>query len=88
MENKKKPSFRKCIVCGENFLKSDLLRIVKNKDNEILTDPLQKLPGRGAYVCKSLECISLIKKKNALNRSFKNKVAEEIYDKVQEVLND
>jgi hypothetical protein len=88
MENKKNPSFRKCIVCGEKFLKKDLLRIAKNKDNEILLDPLQKLPGRGAYVCKANECISLIKKKNALNRSFKNKVAEEIYDKVQEVLND
>jgi hypothetical protein len=86
--NKKKASFRKCIVCGEKFLKKDLLRIVKNKDNEILMDPTQKLDGRGAYVCKSSECISLIKKKNALNRSFKNKVSDEIYDKFQEVLNE
>lgn len=88
MENKKKAFFRKCVVCGEKFLKKDLLRIVKNKEGEILIDPLQKLSGRGAYVCKSNECISLIKKKNALNRSLKNKVPDEIYDKLPEVLDE
>ena len=69
-------------------MKKELIRIVKNKDHEILLDPSQKLPGRGAYVCRSEDCIGLIKKKNALNRSFKSKVSEEIYDQFNEVFND
>ena len=35
---KKKLPMRKCIITNKMYLKRDLLRIVKNKDGEILVD--------------------------------------------------
>ena len=42
--------------------KRDLLRVVKT-DEGVFIDPKQKMPGRGAYICKDLECLKLAMKK-------------------------
>ena len=54
---KKKLPMRKCIITNKMYLKRDLLRIVKNKDGEILVDSTGKASGRGAYVIADLEII-------------------------------
>ena len=48
---------RTCMGCNEKKDKKDLIRIVKNKDNEILVDKTGKLNGRGAYICDSITCL-------------------------------
>lgn len=53
---------RKCLGCGENKAKKDLLRIVKNKEGEIFIDASGKANGRGAYICYDSECLK--KQKN------------------------
>jgi len=35
-----------------NETKKELIRVVKNKENEISLDFTGKKPGRGAYICK------------------------------------
>ena len=62
MKQRKIPQ-RKCIVCGENKDKNDLIRIVKNKEEGIILDPTGKKNGRGAYICKNEICINEAKKK-------------------------
>ena len=74
---------RACILCRESFPKNELLRIVKSED-EIKIDKTQKLCGRGAYICSS--CISSgdLFKKRVLDRAFREKVSDEVYELLKE----
>ena len=80
MQKVKKIPQRKCIACQERDSKKGLMRIVKNKEGEIFLDPTGKANGRGAYVCKSSECLKKAIKSKALNRAFKMEVPNEVYE--------
>ena len=67
--------------------KSELIRFVKSQ-NTVELDVSGKLGGRGAYICKSEECISVAKKRRALSRHFKMATDDEIYDKAAKVMAD
>ena len=47
------------------------------------TTATKKIFGRGAYVCKSPECHTALKKRRNFDRIFKAKVPAEIYDKIE-----
>lgn len=81
--NKKLP-VRMCIACHEQKLKKELMRIVKNKENEITLDFTGKKPGRGAYICDSQVCIEKCIKGKILNRAFDMQISDEIYAKLKE----
>lgn len=83
MKKARKIPQRKCVVCGELKDKKDLLRIVKNKEEEILIDESGKKNGRGAYVCKSKACIEEALRTNKLNRVFRTEVPEELYEELK-----
>ena len=57
MNNLKKIPQRSCVVCRIQRNKNELLRIVKNKENEIKIDITGKQSGRGAYICYKEECL-------------------------------
>ena len=81
MKQKKIPQ-RKCIVCGENKDKNDLIRIVKNKEEGIILDPTGKKNGRGAYICKEEKCINEAKKKRKLEKVFKTEISDDLYEEI------
>ena len=74
---------RKCLVCNTHKDKKELLRIVKSKEGLVSLDLTGKMNGRGAYICKSLECLELAKKRRSLNNSLKANVSEEIYQEIE-----
>ena len=74
---------RMCMVCRERSEKELLLRIVRNKDGEIMLDHDGKLPGRGAYLCKKAECLGQAEKRKALERAFSCKVDKKVYEDLQ-----
>lgn len=76
----KKIPQRKCIVCGKNFDKKDLIRIVKDKSDKIFVDDTFKANGRGYYVCKDTQCRFKLKKDKLLNKAMKKDIPEDIYD--------
>ncbi|SHG94869.1 hypothetical protein SAMN02745245_00122 [Anaerosphaera aminiphila DSM 21120] len=76
----KKVPMRKCIGCGNSKPKKELIRIVKNKDNEIFLDKTGKKNGRGAYICFNEECLEKAIKSKALNRAFEMEIKEETYN--------
>ena len=84
---KKQPE-RTCMGCNEKKEKKDLIRIVKNKENEINIDNAGKLPGRGAYICNNIECFEKIRKSKRLEKIFEMKIPEEIYEKLRGVVLD
>lgn len=71
---------RKCIACGEIQPKAGLLRIVRNKEGDVFVDPTGRANGRGAYVCKSKECLKKAVSSKALNRSFKCEIDKDVTD--------
>ena len=75
-------NIRRCVVCRQSFHNSELLRIVKTASGEISFDENSKVDGRGAYVCKSPECIAAVTKRRNFDRVFKAKVPAEIYEKI------
>lgn len=79
---------RTCIGCNEMKLKKELIRIVKNKNGEILVDKTRKAEGRGAYICNNIECLEKAIKTKRLERNFECKIDEKLYENLkQEILN-
>ena len=78
MQQKKIP-MRRCVGCGEMHEKKELCRIVRTPEGEILADPTGKKSGRGAYICRSGDCLSKAEKGKKLERAFECKIPQEIY---------
>lgn len=49
-------------------------------------DPTGKKNGRGAYICRSQDCLNRAVKSKGLDRSFKMTVPKEIYDSLSKEL--
>ncbi len=82
----KKIPMRKCIGCGEQKPKKELIRVVKNKDDEVFVDFTGKANGRGAYICKDVKCFDLAAKRNAFNRALEIQIDEEVLKSLKERL--
>ena len=79
---------RTCIGCNIKKDKKDLIRIVKNKNNEISVDKIGKAEGRGAYICDNADCLEKAIKTKKLERVFEMKISEEIYNDLRGVIVD
>lgn len=85
MKQKKVP-LRMCLGCQEMKPKKELIRIVKNKEDEISVDFVGKKPGRGAYICRSVSCFGKARKGKRLERAFESPISEEIYEILKQQL--
>ena len=63
--------------------KKDLMRILKTETGEFLVDADGKKNGRGAYICRSVECFRKAVKSRGLERSFRQQIPEEVYDRLE-----
>lgn len=77
---------RTCIGCNEKKNKNELLRIVKSSDGNINIDNTGKLNGRGAYICKNIDCLEKAIKSKRLEKNFKMKIDSEIYNNLRGVI--
>jgi predicted RNA-binding protein YlxR (DUF448 family) len=84
---KKQPQ-RTCMGCNEKKDKKDLIRIVKNKDNEISIDRTGKKEGRGAYICDDVNCLDKLIKSKRLERVLEIPISKEIYESLRGVIID
>lgn len=82
MKNKKIP-LRQCIGCREMKPKRDLLRILRTPEGELLLDDTGKKNGRGAYLCRDIQCFAKARKSKALERSFQMGIGQEIYEQLE-----
>ena len=80
----RKTPMRTCIACREEKPKKEMLRVVKNAAGEIRLDFSGKLPGRGAYICNSADCVKKLRKYRLLNKTFSADVPEEVYARIEE----
>ena len=77
---------RTCMGCNTKKDKQDLIRIVKNKENEISIDKTEKKEGRGAYICDNIECLERAIKSKRIEKVFDMKISEEIYENLRGVI--
>lgn len=63
--------------------KKELMRILKTETGDFLVDADGKKNGRGAYICRSVECFRKAVKSKGLERSFKQQIPEEVYDRLE-----
>lgn len=85
MKVKKIPQ-RMCIGCQEMKPKKELIRVVKNSEGDIKVDLTGKAPGRGAYICKSADCLAKAIKGKRLEKNFETKIDESIFQRLKEEL--
>ncbi|MCM8710625.1 YlxR family protein [Clostridium sp. SYSU_GA19001] len=86
MKIKKIPQ-RMCTGCMEMKPKKELIRVVRNKEGEISIDLTGKKPGRGAYICKSEDCLAKAFKAKRLEKNLEVKIDDEIYSNLKEEIN-
>ena len=83
----KKVPLRQCVGCREMMEKKALLRVIRTPEEEVILDSTGKQNGRGAYLCKSLECFQKARKNKGLERSLKVSIPEDVYDKLEKEMN-
>ena len=83
MAVKKKIPMRKCVGCGEMKMKKELMRILRTENGEFVVDAEGKKNGRGAYICRSAECFRKAVRNKGLERSFKQEIPQDVYDRLE-----
>ena len=84
MAKERKIPLRKCSGCGEMKPKAQLVRVVRSPEGELSMDLTGRKAGRGAYVCRSVDCLRIARKGRRLERSFACAIPSEIYDRLEE----
>ncbi len=79
---------RTCLGCNSKKDKKDLIRIVKDKENNISIDFTGKANGRGAYICNDIACLEKVVKSKRLEKSFEMKITDDIYENLKGVIID
>lgn len=84
----KKIPMRKCVGCQQMKNKKELLRVLKTSENEFELDAIGRKNGRGAYLCFSKECLQKAIQSKGLERSFKQSIPKEVYEKLEKELDE
>ena len=75
---------RMCVGCREMKEKRSLLRIVKSPEGAISFDRVGKAPGRGAYICRSKECLDKAVRQRQLERALETKIEQDVFSQLME----
>ena len=77
---------RSCVVTLEKCEKKDLIRVVKNKDNQVFIDFSGKANGRGAYLKRDIDVINKCKKNKILDRKLDITIPDCIYEELVDMV--
>lgn len=88
MAGTRKIPLRKCVGCGEMKPKKELIRVLRTEDGEFVLDVSGKKNGRGAYICNSKECFGKAVKSKGLERSFKQAIPAEVYERLEKEMDE
>jgi uncharacterized protein len=83
MQRQKKVPLRKCVGCQEQSPKRELIRVVHTPEGTVELDLTGKRNGRGAYLCKKLECLKVARKRKSLERAVKASIPDEVFDELE-----
>ena len=76
----KKIPVRQCLGCREMKPKRELMRVVRSPEGAVALDLRGKANGRGAYICRSADCLKRAVKSNALARALETEIPPEVLE--------
>ncbi len=82
----KKIPERTCVITKEKLPKSELIRVVRTPEFNIMIDETGRANGRGAYLKKDLKVFEQAKKTKALNRHLNIEVPDSIFDELEKLV--
>lgn len=82
----KKIPLRRCVVTKEQMPKSELLRIVRDKENNVFVDQTGKAGGRGAYIKKNLNVLNTARSKKILEKNLEISIKDELYEEIEQII--
>lgn len=81
-------NLRKDIISKQMFAKTELIRIVKNKNNEVFVDRSKTAHGRGIYFIPTLANLEFIEQKNLLAKALRTKIEQTIYQTIRDEISE
>ncbi|MBR2906893.1 MAG: YlxR family protein [Clostridia bacterium] len=85
-QKKRKIPERQCLGCNKHAPKSELLRVVRDPDGNVSLDFKGRKPGRGAYICKSVECLRKVRKNRRISHSLACEIPDGVWDEMEREL--
>ncbi len=82
----KKIPMRQCLACREHRPKKELVRIVRSPEGVVSLDFDGRANGRGAYLCRDVQCLQRARKARALERAFSAQIPEAVYAELEKEL--
>jgi predicted RNA-binding protein YlxR (DUF448 family) len=79
---------RRCIVTGEHADKRSLLRIVRKPDGQLEIDLHGKMPGRGAYIQRSIAILAPLKASQLIQKHLGVQPDDAFYERLARILNE
>lgn len=85
----RKVPMRTCIGCRQSKNKKELIRVVRNKEDNVFVDLTGKMNGRGAYICADVKCLEKAIKSKGLEKTLKiSKLEEDVVEELRKQLGD
>lgn len=85
MKNKKIP-LRTCVITKEKLPKQELIRVVKDNENNVFIDLTGKSNGRGAYIKRDINVLDIAIKTKALSRQLEVEIPDEVYEELRKII--
>ena len=82
----KKIPMRMCVVTRERYQKQDLIRVVKDKYDNVFVDTTGKQNGKVAYIKKDISVLKKAKDNKILDRVLETNISNEIYDELEKII--
>ncbi len=74
---------RMCVGCRVMRNKKELIRIVRTPQGTIELDESGKKSGRGAYICRDSNCLTLAVKGKRLQKALEQEIDAEIIESIK-----
>ena len=84
----RKVPLRTCMGCNSKKTKKELIRIVKDKQNNVSLDRTGKMEGIGAYICDDIKCLEKVIKSKRLEKVLDIAISEQTYNELRSVIVD
>lgn len=67
---------RTCVACRTKGPKADFVRLVRTPEGEVVIEPARNVSGRGAYICRRVDCWKLAIDKGRLAHTLKGPIPQ------------
>ena len=69
---------RTCVICRKARGKAELVRVVRAPDGPLSIDPTGRANGRGAYVCRDVDCLTRAGGRSGLGHALRSDVSQQL----------